>query len=86
MTKTKTDPRSEAKKAKDAAFAKLPANLIISPLKFILCKAPKLPILGTRGEIIGYELSPEYKRARIAADRGNGDLVKSIARAVALAA
>jgi len=86
MNKTKIDPRSAAKKAKDAAFAKIPPAAIASPLQFIWSNTPKVAITSTDGKVLGYEPSPEYKRARVAAYRGNGALVKSIARSVALEA
>lgn len=84
MTKTKIDPRSANKKAKDAAFAKLPA-IICKPLRFIADNTHRNAIYSPIGELLGFEPSPEYKGARIAADRGNGAMVKSIANKVASA-
>lgn len=40
MTKKKLDPRSAAKKAKDAAFAKLAPGIICKPLRFIRNNTP----------------------------------------------
>ena len=79
------DPRSPRKRAKDAAFAKLPPAIICKPLRFIADNTHRQAIYSPTGELLGFEPSPEQKRARIAADRGNGVLVKVIANQVAAA-
>lgn len=81
MTK-KIDPRSATKKAKDAAYAKLPPAIICKPLRFIGEHTNKLVDDPAGGRRI--ELSPEYLAAKDAAKRGEGDYVKRIAHRVAL--
>lgn len=81
----KIDLRSPKRKAKDAAYAKLPAAIICKPLQFIGHRtAVKVtdPVTG----IDRWEPSPDYKLARVAADHGNGAYVKHVARRVAATA
>jgi len=73
------------KSQKRAAFAKLPPAIICKPLRFIgdntACTMKEDPITKLPVRVP----SAEYQRARKAADRGNGALVKGIAREVASA-
>lgn len=82
---TKIDPRSATKKAKDAIYAALPVAIIIKPLRFINANTAKVAIKSPTGEVLGYAPSPEYQQARIAADRGNGIFVKTVARQALMA-
>ena len=82
---TKIDPRSPAKKAKDAAYAKLGPALILKPLRYIAANTAKYPITGTTGEVLGYRESLTTQTAREWAKCGNGLKVKALARKIALA-
>lgn len=82
----KIDPRSAIKKAKDAAYAKLPPAKILKPLRFIRANTERLAITNQAGEVIGFDDSAAYKAAREDADRGHGAYVQAQARAIALAA
>lgn len=77
------DPRSPAKKRKDAAYAKLPAAIICKPLQFIGNNTPSTvkedPITKMPVRIP----SPEFHAARDAASCGNGQFVKFMARRIA---
>lgn len=81
MTKTKTDPRSPAKKAKDAAYAALPPVRIVRPLKFIdeatgsFVRSP-----DGRGS---WQASRAYIGAWHSARAGKGLAVQSLARSLA---
>lgn len=85
MTKKKLDPRSAAKKAKDAAFAKLAPGIICKPLRFIRNNTPRVEIKDPLGKVVGFDYSPQYKAARAAADKGAGGFVQAAARRLALA-
>ncbi len=85
MNKTKIDPRSAAKKKKDAAYAKLPPAIICRPLQLI-AQRTMVKVTNPATGHDHWEHGPEYKRARIKASRGDGGFVKQMARAVAAAA
>ncbi len=85
MTKKKLDPRSAIKKAKDAAYAKLPAAIIFKPLRFIRDNTPRVNIKDPLGNIVGYDDSVEYKAALRSAKFGAGASVQADARRLHLA-
>lgn len=59
--------------------------IICKPLQFIR-ERTMVQVTNPSTGHTHWENGPEYRRARIAADRGNGALVKSMARSLASAA
>lgn len=84
MTK-RIDPRSPKKKAKDAAYAKLPAAIICKPLQFIGANTPSTVVIDPVMGIPTRVPSPEFRRARHAANRGDGAFVQAMALSVSKA-
>ena len=85
MTKKKLDPRSALKKKKDAAYAKLPAAIICKPLQFIRQRT-MVKVTDPATGHSHWANGPEFSRARVFADRGDGAAVSSMARTLAPAA
>lgn len=85
MTKKTFDPRSAIKKAKDAAYAKLPPAIICKPLQFIRQRT-MVKVTNPATGHSHWANGPEFSRARNFADRGDGAAVQSMARNLAQAA
>ena len=82
MSNKYLDLRSPKKKAKDAAYAKLPPAIIFKPLQFIGNNTSSTVKEDPITKMPVREPSPEFQAAREQADLGNGSFVKAMARRI----
>ncbi|WP_019573421.1 hypothetical protein [Curvibacter lanceolatus] len=85
MPKTKIDPRSAIKKAKDSAYAKLGPAKILKPLKFIREAVGVYVLIPGTGQKEWVD-GTAYHEAKHNANSGRGAAVQTAARKLALVA